>query len=85
MIGKYRLIPAGTYVWSCSLQERISFEEDVVVIVTNTIHGNDDIVFGCVQLMLFMTPVDKANGEISFSFSETTKYKIPKSPLLNIV
>lgn len=84
MIGKYRLIKAGTVIFSTALQENIKFEKDVIVKVTNHIFGSNDCVFGELQMLLFnmvgFIPglVPKANGTVTFNISDTIKYKIPE-------
>ena len=82
-IGELRLIPAGTEVWSISLQERVKFNRDVVVKITNTVAFDDDFVFGMIQLTLFLAGpfpgiMDKVNGDIDFSYKDTLPYELPK-------
>ena len=80
-VGDYRLIPKGTEIWSITLQERITFNKDYVVKITNTIHGNDDSFFGILQLELSMhmipSLIDKTHGEVTTSLSETEEYELP--------
>ena len=79
-VGDYRLIPKGTEIWSITLQERVTFNQDYVVKITNTIHGDEDNFFGILQLELFkhMIPglADKAHGEVSTSLSVTERYEL---------
>ena len=87
-IGKYRMIPAGTKVWSIALQENVTFDKDIPVKITNTVIGNKTYVYGTLQLLLFeyMIPsvMDKANGDIGFSLKDTTKWEVPKPQIFNI-
>lgn len=75
-VGELRLLEAGTKVFSIPLQENITFLNDVVVKITNTIYGSNDYCFGNIQIYSFIGNCfyDKANGDIGFNFSETTKY-----------
>lgn len=89
-IDELRLIPAGTHVWSIPLQATVSFKEDMVVKITNTIYGDDKSFFGKIQIILFNIPgcipgiTDKANGEIGpISIDETEPYEMPKSQLID--
>ena len=82
-IGKLRLIPTGTEVWSISLQEQVKFNRDVVVKITNTVAFDDDYVFGILQLTFFLAGpfpgiTDKTHGDISFSYKKTLPYELPK-------
>jgi len=80
-VGEYRIIPKGTEIWSISLQETISFKNDIIVKITNTIIDNDEYCFGILQLKLFgngifpASLVDKTNGNIGFNYKKTKKYE----------
>ena len=88
-IGTYRLIPAGTTVFSISLQENIKFEKDIITSITNTVYFNDDFVFGTIQTLLFNLPgyiptlISKNQGDISFKISDTKEYNVPEALVLN--
>lgn len=86
-IGSYRLLPAGTYVKSLSLQEQICFQKDMIVEVTNLICGDTEHFFGKIKLAFFEhygVPgyTDKANGELgTMKFSETKPYEKKTKPV----
>lgn len=75
-IDELRLLKAGTKVFSTKLQENLSFSDDIVVKVTNAICGVKDYCYGNIQIYSFLGDnfYNKANGDIGFNFSETTKY-----------
>lgn len=76
MINKYVLIKAGSKVWAIGLQEHVIFTRDVVAQVTNTVHGNDDYVYGWLQERLWNDTVlsPKKNGDCGFNLSDTTEF-----------
>lgn len=80
-VVKYRMIPAGTRVWSIALQEHVIFDKDIPVKITNTVYHNKDYLYGTLQLLLFqyMIPcvMDRANGDIGFSLKDTTEWEVP--------
>lgn len=86
-VGKYRMIPAGTRVWSIALQEHVVFENDIPVKITNTIYNDNDYVYGTLQLLLFPHTIpgviNKANGEVGFLLKDTIKWEIPKPQFLD--
>jgi hypothetical protein len=86
-IGKYRMIPAGTKVWSIALQEHVIFDKDIPVKITHTVYHNKDYVYGKLQLLLFehMIPgvMDRANGDIGFLLKDTVKWEVPKPKFLD--
>lgn len=83
-IGEYRLIPKGAKVWSIALQENVKFEKNLIVRITNTTGKSSDGVFGQLGEVLYELPgciptlVEKSNGDVSFSYSKTKPYKLPK-------
>ncbi len=85
-IGELRVIPKGTKVWVIALQENMFFEKDVIVEITHRFFNNNKNCFGKLKLVLFEYSgipglVDKANGDIMFSYNETKPYKLPKSKI----
>ena len=86
-IGKYRLIPKGTFVWSTKLQSNISFDKDMVVRITHTIISDDASFFGelCIILFPMTIPgvITMAHGEISTRLDQTTPYEIPNPQFLD--
>lgn len=77
-IDELRLLKAGTKCFSIPLQENIAFLNDVVVKISNRIYGSKDYCFGNIQIYSFLGDNfhNKANGDIGFNFSETTKYRV---------
>ena len=74
-----RLLPKGTYVRSLTLQERICFEEDMIIEI-DMFSTNDRSYYGTVQILLFehMMPtlLPKLYGEISGLYDDTYEYEI---------
>jgi len=85
MKEEFRLIKAGTKVWSIALQENVTFEKDLPVKITNTVHGNEDALYGTLQLFLFEHAIpaimNKVNGDIGFSKKESSPWEMPKPNL----
>ena len=84
-LGKYRLIPKGTLVWSIALQESVRFDKDMIVQLTNGIINHQDAYFGTLQMLLFNMPgqiptlLPKHNGEVGpFTLKETRHYSVPQ-------
>jgi len=69
-IGELRVVPAGTLVWSISLQETVKFNRDQIIKVTHRIHFDHKGFFGTIQNVytghhLLETGYDdKHNGEL---------------------
>lgn len=88
-VGKYRLIPKGTVVWSIGLQLNIQLVTDEVVKITNTVYCHDDYFYGTLQLVLFNCPgmipgvLDKHNGDVGLLHSNTRPWKLPKPQFLD--
>ena len=86
---EYRLIPSEEKVWSIALQKNVIFEEDIIVKITNRVIGDDDYVYGTIQILLFNIPghiptlLDQANGDIGFSIGKTKKWKLPNPVFKN--
>ena len=92
-VGKYYTLPANTEVFSISLQSRIKFCDDVIVKITNTMIGNDDYVFGNIQLKFdnlqlsfvagkdMSSLVDKANGELTLNLKDLIDKSIFKTQI----
>jgi len=86
MIGELRIIPKGVKVWSTVLKTNISFYDDMIVEITNTCIGNDNVVFGKLKIRMFHSLlfiyelIDRSgsDGIISFDLSETLIYEEPK-------
>ena len=87
-IGAYRLLPAGTYVWTIALQEQVCFQKDMIVEVTNLTYDMPELFFGKIKMAFFEhygIPgyADKADGELgSMKFSDTKPYKKKTKPVL---
>jgi len=84
-VGKYRLIPKGTVVWSIDHQTNIMFEKDEIVKITNTVILDDNYFYGELSQCLFNFPgfipgmIGKgSNAGIGIRFSETKPYEVPK-------
>ena len=88
MINQLRLLSAGKKIFSIALQENVIFEKDVIIKVTNTCYGDDDNVFGTIQIVtgnmpgFIPTTYDKAHGEVAFKISDTKVYTLPE-PILH--
>ena len=86
-IDKLRLIPAGTKVFSISLQQNVMFDRDVVVKAQHTVIGDDRWVFGTIQEITGLTSIpghyDKAHSELSFNYKETKPYTLPEPMIMD--
>jgi len=89
-MSEFRMIPAKTKVWLISIQENVFFDNDIPVKITNRIIGEDDYVYGTLQLLLFNIPgmiptvLDKVNGDVGFSLKETIEWEIPNPQFLEL-
>lgn len=64
-IGKLKILPKGTNVWSIKLQKSISFSNDEIIEPTNGIYSDDNVYFCKVKnVSIFGTLSDSFNGEL---------------------
>ena len=64
-IGKFKVLPKGTNVWSIKLQKDISFSNDEIIEPTNGIYSDDNVYFCKVKnVSMFSGLSDSFNGEL---------------------
>ena len=87
-IGNIFILKAGEEVFSIALQQMITFKNDVYVKITNKVIGNDDYVYGNIQIRFLniqltlvtdkeMQSFDNTiHGDIGFNLSQLTELEI---------
>lgn len=80
--GEFRLIPAGTKIWSIKNQTTLITEKDEIVEIKHTTFMND-VVFVELKQLLFNLPghiptlIGKGTDEWELSYKNTKHYEVP--------
>lgn len=87
-VGDLRMLPGGTSIWSIGLQQRIKFESNIIVEITNGCTDNPNMFFYKMKTLLHEGPgqipsvLDSFKGETgslgAFDVNLTSPYTVPK-------
>lgn len=87
-VGKLRLLPKGTEVWSINNQANIIITKDTIVEIKHTVFGNDDYVYVQPKQVIFNmvgfipTLIGLGCDEWGILYSQSKKYNLPKPTLI---